>query len=180
MNALPVNHPLRRLFAGLTEHAFLSVMGVTDPKLIDYLSELLTRFIHSDSVHRLRNQEGQPIDDVSEMIREAESLPTLGRTRREYHRHIGDFTLFWIGIFPEAVRRKKSDWTRDSFISYVGLGKRSYQIASTFDEGAYQEEAPILRRLSSDFEICAYGLNQVRKEFDALQIEGEKTTRLIS
>ena len=24
--------------------------------------------------------------------------------RREVHRHIGDFTLFWTGVYPEALR----------------------------------------------------------------------------
>lgn len=173
MNSLPCNHPLRRMFSGLTEHAFLSVLGVAEPPLIDYLSELLARFIHNDTVFRLKDSDGHSIAEVPDMVREAESLPATGSTRREYHRHIGDFTLFWIGVFPEAIRRRKSGWSRDSFISYVAMGKRSYHIASTFEEEQYSEEAPVLRRLSADFEMCAYGLNQVRKEFDSLGLEGD-------
>ena len=173
MTTLPVHHPLRRLFSGLTEHAFMSILGVTEPRLIDYLSELLARFLHSDAVYRLRDSAGKSISDVPEMIREAESLPATGSTRREYHRHIGDFTLFWIGIFPEAIRQRQTGWSRDTFISYVAMGKRSYYIASTFEEGRFAEEVPILRRLSSDFEMCAYGLNQVRKEFDTLHVPVE-------
>ena len=46
----PPEHPLRRMFAGLAEHAFFSHLGVADPPLIDYLSALLTRFIHNDAV----------------------------------------------------------------------------------------------------------------------------------
>jgi len=47
---IPVDHPLRKLFAGLTEHAFMAELGVTDTKLIDYVTELLARFVHSDGV----------------------------------------------------------------------------------------------------------------------------------
>ena len=73
------NHPLRRLFAGLTEHAFLSELGVADPALIDYISGILTRFLHADTIYRLRDGEGRPIREVGDMIREAEQLPAEGK-----------------------------------------------------------------------------------------------------
>src|SRR3954467_5209063 len=87
----PLEHPLRRLFAGLAEHAFFSHLGVADPPLIDYLSTMLSRFVHSDSVYRLRGQAGRPLTELADMVIEAEQLPPGGRTRREYYRHIGDF-----------------------------------------------------------------------------------------
>ena len=39
------DHPLRRLFAGLTEQTFIATLGVADPNLTDYLSILLSRFL---------------------------------------------------------------------------------------------------------------------------------------
>lgn len=166
MGPLPATHPLRRMFAGITEQTFLSTLGVGDPPLIDYLSALLTRFIHMDAVYRLRNTQGKRLEEVVEMVLEAEALPPEGRTRREIYRHIGDFTLFWTGVFPEAVRRMRSAICKDHFINYTEQGKRSYLIASTFEENPYQEEAPVLRRLSEQFELWAYGLSQVRREWE--------------
>ena len=163
------DHPLRRLFTGLTEQTFMHTLGLADPPLTDYLSELLSRFIHVDAVYRLRNAQGRRLEEVAEMMIEAEALPAEGRTRREVHRHIGDFTLFWTGVYPEALMRLRSALTRDHFIDYCEQGKRSYYIASTFDEGAYREEAPVLRRLSNEFELYAYGLNQVRREWERVQ-----------
>jgi hypothetical protein len=160
------DHPLRRLFAGLTEDTFLSALGMADPDLVDYLSELLARFVHVDSVFRLRNAAGRRLEDVADMMLEAEALPAEGRTRREVHRHIGDFTLFWTGVYPEALRRLRSALSKDHFIDYCEQGKRSYYIASTFEDEPYREEAPVLRRLSTQFELCAYGLNQVRREWE--------------
>jgi chlorite dismutase len=165
-------HPLRRLFAGITEQTFISRLGVGDPRLIDYLSALLSRFIHMDAVNRLRNASGKRLEEVAEMLLEAETLPAEGRTRREYHRHIGDFTLFWTGVYPEALNRLRSALKKDSFIDYCEQGKRSYYIASTFEEDPYREEAPILRRLSEEFELCAYGLNQVRREWENKREQG--------
>src|SRR5262245_11016367 len=163
------DHPLRRLFAGLTEHTFMASLGVADPNLTDYLSLLLSRFLHFDAIYRLRNAAGRRLEEVAEMMIEAEGLPPEGRTRREVHRYIGDFTLFWTGVYPEALNRLRSAMTRDHFIDYSAQGKRSYWIASTCEDDPYREEAPVLRRLSEEFELCAYGLNQVRREWEKLQ-----------
>jgi len=160
------NHPLRRLFAGVTEQTFMTTLGITDTQLIDYLSLLLSRFIHMDALHRLRDAQGKRLQDVVDMLLEAEALPAEGRTRREYHRHIGDFALFWSGLFPDGQRRLKSLLSKDHLIDYTAQGKRSYFIASTFEDDPYRDEAPVLRRLSEDFELCAYGLNRVRAELE--------------
>jgi hypothetical protein len=162
------------LFAGLTEQTFLSTLGVADPSLTDYLSELLSRFIHLDAVYRLRGAQGKRLEEVADMVIEAESMPPEGRTRREVHRHIGDFTLFWTGVYPEGLRRLRSALSKDSFIDYCAQGKRSYYIASTFEEGPYREEAPVLRRLSEEFELCAYGLTQVRREWERVRLDPRK------
>src|SRR5262249_46262125 len=147
------DHPLRRLFTGLTEQTFLQTLGVADPPLTDYLSEMLARFIHLDAIFRLKNARGRRLEEVAEMMIEAEALPPEGRTAREVHRHIGDFTLFWTGVYPEALKRLRSALSRDSFIDYCEQGKRSYYIASTFSDEPYREEAPVLRRLSEEFEL---------------------------
>jgi hypothetical protein len=159
------DHPLRRLFAGLTEQTFITTLGWADPRLTDYLSAMLSRFIHIDSLFKLRDTAGRRLEEVAEMMIDAEALPE-GRTRREVHRHIGDFTLFWTGVYPEALKRLRSAFTKDHFIDYCEQGKRSYYIASTFEDEPYEDEAPVLRRLSKDFELCAYGLNQVRREWE--------------
>ena len=86
---------------------------------------------------------------------------------REVHKHIGDFALFWTGVYPEMLRHFRAAHRADHLVDYVAQGRRSYQIASTFDHGPYAGEAPVLRRLSEQFETCMLGLNLVRKELDA-------------
>src|SRR5579872_798694 len=93
------DHPLRRLFAGLTEQTFMETLGMADPRLVDYLSMLLSRFVHMDHVHRLRDGSGARLEEVADMLQDVQSLPPAGSTCREVHRHIGDFTLFWTGVY---------------------------------------------------------------------------------
>jgi hypothetical protein len=157
------------MFAGVTEHTFVNTLGIGDPPLLDYLAALLSRFIHVDAIYRLRNLRGKRLEEVADMMLEAESLPPKGHTRREIHRHIGDFTLFWTGVYPESLSRLRSVLCKDHFIDYCEQGKRSYYIASTFADDPYRQEAPVLRRLSEEFELFAYGLNQVRHEWERTQ-----------
>jgi len=167
MGALPADHPLRRLFAGLTEQTFIGTFGLADPPLTDYLSELLSRFVHMDAVFHVRNTRGKRLEEVAEMLLAAESLPPEGRTRREIYRHVGDFTLFWTGVYPEALRHLQHAASRDQFLDYCAQGKRSYYIASLCDDDdRSRDQAPVLRRLSAEFELCAYGLGQVRREWE--------------
>jgi len=158
-------HPLRRYFAGLAEHTFASDLGVADPRLIDYIALLLARFVHMDDIHRLKDLAGRGLDQVADMLIDSEAAPG-GRTCRELHRHIGDFTLFWTGVYPEALTRLRSLLNKDHFVDYCAQGKRSYWIASTYEDDPYVEEAPVLRRLSEQFEMCAWGLSQVRREWE--------------
>jgi hypothetical protein len=157
---------LKRLFAALTEHAFQVELGVADPRLVDYVSDLLVRFTRTDVIYRVRNAEGRRLEEVVEMLVEAEER--VARPRREIHRHIGDFTLFWLGVYPEALSRLRAADRADSLLDYREQGKLSYRIASEFDSEPYEEEAPVLRRLSDEFELCTAGLRRVRYEWERL------------
>ncbi|HID22301.1 MAG TPA: hypothetical protein EYP14_07860 [Planctomycetaceae bacterium] len=157
---------LRRLFAALTEHTFQVELGVADPKVTDYLVDLLLRFLRTDAIFRIRDATGRRLDEVADMLLEAEER--TARPQREVYRHIGDFTLFWSGVYPEALRRLRAPDRKDHLLDYQQKGKESYYIASTFDEEPYREEAPVLRRLSYEFEMFSYGLHCVRREWEKL------------
>lgn len=173
------DHPLVRLFAGLTEQTFFGRLGFADPMLVDYLSGLLTRFVHRDEVYRLRDGKGNRLSEITLMLQEAGTLPEGGRTRREYYRHIGDVTLFWAGLYPEVLQRDRQTWGEHAVLNYTTCGKRSYWIASQYEDGeACAREAPVLKRLSEQFELCATGLREVRREWEDAA-EGPHTRPLI-
>lgn len=160
---------LRRLFSALTEHTFQVDMGVADPVLTDYLAEMLMRFTRSADIYRFRDVEGRRLVDVADMLSEAGQR--VAKPQRELYRHIGDYTLFWSGVFPEALSRLQSADSRDHLIDYEKQGRESYFIASKFEDDPYGEEAPVLRRLSQDYELVCFGLNRVRESWDKLPAE---------
>ena len=165
MQARPSHTLLHRFFAGLAESTFQARLGVVDPPLIDYIADLLVRFVRCDAVYRLRDLRGRPIREVAEMLVEAEAR--VGDPRREAHRHVGDFTLFWTGVYPEAVTRMRSTMKKDHLLDYLAQGKRAYLLASTIEtDDENDAPAELLERLSDRFEMCASGLREVRREWE--------------
>ena len=164
MSAQP-EQTVQKYFSGLAENTFQAHLGVVDPPLVDYVSDLLVRFVRSDIVHHYRGVTGRPLMTVTEMA--AEAAHRIGGARRELHRHIGDFTLFWAGVYPEALRQHSLPVEQDQFHDYCAQGKRAYHLASQLDPVEPQQpESDLLERLSHCFELCCYGLREVRRQWE--------------
>jgi len=171
---IPKAHPLVRLFASLTEANFAEHLSWPDAEVIGYLTDVLTDFVHVDQLYKIRKAQGRRVEEVAEMLAEGDLLhraESIDR-EREVHRHIGDYTLFMTGIFPEFLRRLKTSRvviSPDDLLDYIQVGKRSYRIVSEFTYGAYGRSAPLFRKLSENFEMCVYGLGYVRADLDRLR-----------
>ncbi|WP_447971994.1 hypothetical protein [Nitrospira sp. Kam-Ns4a] len=171
---IPEHHPLRRLFGTLTERSFAEKLGWPDLKVTEYVSDLLVRFTHVDELYRIRNARGKPVDTVAGLLYESEVLLDAHTFERErdVHRHIGDFTLFMAGLFPEYLRRLKASgliYHQDFLVDYVKTGKRSYGIVARFEAAGASDDTPLFRKLSDNFELCVTGLGFVRSDLDRLQ-----------
>ncbi|MBN2563141.1 MAG: hypothetical protein JXQ75_19640 [Phycisphaerae bacterium] len=181
MAPIPKNHPIRRWFAGLVEDNFQQQIGLSDPRVLNYLVELLTEFIHIERINTLRDGSGRRVEDIAEMLCEAEigSGSASTERRRLYHRHIGDYTLFWTGLYPENLRQMHRRQARDELLSYFAQGKRSYAIASELSSDRTAPPAGVLQTLSDQFEYCVYGLGLVRKSWEEADPAGFVATGLL-
>ena len=129
-------------------------------------------FTHADALYRLRNASGKRLEEVGDML--IESNPLLeGRSffyEREVRKHIGDYTLFIAGLFPEYLSRLAKRGTGiDVFVDYLRAGKESYGVVASFDQFEFRDAAPLFRRLSRQFELCVFGLNLAKQELEANQ-----------
>ena len=158
---------LHRLFAGAAEQTFEAELGLADPPLVEYIVGMLLRFLHQEAIYRVRSTSGHRLTQVVDMIQEAEHRSA--RPRREIYRHVGDFTLFYSGLFPEHLPKLQAPDCKDFLLDYCQQGKRSYLIAANYSEDdESREQAPILRHLSEEFELCSEGLKRIRREIDML------------
>jgi hypothetical protein len=170
---IPETHPLRSFFTEVVERNFSSMIGLRDPEVSGYIANMLTEFCEAEQMFAIRNAEGRPLADVGEMLLETDPVygpaPSFDR-ERQVRKHIGDYTLFFSGMFPESINASRLRRQRlESFIEFVKAGKESYYIVSKFEHFEYAKVAPLFAKLSREFEACVYGLNAVKNELQERQ-----------
>lgn len=141
-------------------------LGIDDEAVETYLAAMLVRMAANDGLYAVRDAGGRPVATVLEMLAYGDvrlKADSFDQERR-VHRHVGDFVLFWAGLFPERLAV-----LRGPLLDPIAQGRESYAIAASFDHPPYHEEAPVLGRLASEFETFREGLSLVREGFGAAQ-----------
>ncbi|MFZ1135842.1 MAG: hypothetical protein WAN69_13320 [Candidatus Korobacteraceae bacterium] len=170
---IPESHSLHALFGELIQHHFDHDIALRDPEVQDYVVNMLTEFCEVDQVFKIRDAAERPLDDVGEILLEADPVygpaPSFDR-ERQVRKHIGDYTLFLAGMFPESINHFRLRRQRlENFVDFIKAGKESYFIVSKFDQFEYARLAPLFGKLSHEFESCVYGLNLVKGDLDEMQ-----------
>jgi hypothetical protein len=168
---------LRHMFHELVRDCYSTGVNIHDPELTGYIADVLTDFTTSDKVYAIRGPNGRPLSTMTEML--AASDPVFGSAwsftrEREVRKHIGDFSLFFAGMFPESHHTARHTTRRapvdadpsDSLLHMMRAGKESYYVVSQFNVFEYATEAPLFEKLTQHFEGCVFGLHLVRAELD--------------
>ena len=153
---IPEGHPLRRLFCSLTEASFEQI-GIPDRDLILYVTGVLIDFMHVDNLYRMRDTQGRRVENLFDLQRESQQGDTAHA--RETHKHLGDYALFIVGMFPESLQRRRRAVSPGY---YVAQGKQAYATVSAMDSP--RSSAVLFRKLEAHFETCVHALN-IEKTF---------------
>jgi hypothetical protein len=170
---IPESHALQGLFSELIHHHFDHDIGLRDSELQDYLINVLAEFCETEQLFKVCNDSGRPLSDVGEMLLQADPIygpaPSFDR-ERQVRKHIGDYTLFFSGMFPESINHYRLRRQRlENFVDFIKAGKESYYIVSKFDQFEYARLAPLFGKLAKEFESCVYGLNLVKSDLEEMQ-----------
>ena len=170
---IPESHPLQQLFQDLVGRHYAEEIGIRDPQIVAYVSHLLSEFCDTDQLYKIQDACKRPLSDVGEMLLESDPVygpaPSFDR-ERQVRKHIGDFTLFFAGMFPESINHFRLRRQRlENFVEWVKAGKESYYIVSKFEHFEYAKVAPLFASLSQNFEHCVYGLNMVKNDLEEMQ-----------
>src|SRR5271155_126554 len=123
-------HSLRKFFHQIVDSCYFRHLGMEDHEITSYIADMLTDFSDLDRLHRLRDATGRPLEGVASML--FASDPVYGSAssfdaEREIRRHIGDYSLFHTGLYPELIdSRPYSDG--QSYLEMVQAGKDSYYV----------------------------------------------------
>ncbi|HEU5403386.1 MAG TPA: hypothetical protein VFU86_18665, partial [Terriglobales bacterium] len=173
MSAIPDSHPLRAFFQECVQEHFEQEIGLRDNELQAYVANMLTDFCECEQLYKIRDAGGRPLHDVGEMLLESDPVygpaPSFDR-ERQVRKHIGDYTLFCTGMFPESLNHFRLRRQRlENFVDWMKAGKESYYIVSTFEQFEYAKVAPLFAKLSQEFEACVFSLNRVKSELQERQ-----------
>jgi hypothetical protein len=170
---IPESHPLQKLFIELVGRHYAEEIGIRDPQIVNYVAQLLAEFCDVDQLFKIHDAEDRPLADVGEMLVESNPIfgpaPSFDR-ERQVRKHIGDYTLFFTGMFPESINHFRLRRNRlEGFLDWMQAGKESYYIVSKFEHFEYAKVAPMFAKLSQNFEQCVFGLNQVKNDLEEMQ-----------
>lgn len=166
---LDPKHPIRSYFGEALHRSLHEELGLPPTEDVDaYIVEMLVRFLSWDGLYAVRDAAGLKVQTVAAMLAEGDMQMNADSfvREREVHRHIGDFLLFWSGMFPEFIRDLRRSNSPDAILDIEGQARYSYHLVSTFDHPPYAAEAPVFRKLSAEFEAYQAGLRRIRTGLD--------------
>ena len=108
---------LDRFLSGINESVFQTSLGIANIELINYLNDLLIRFVRIDIMRSSGICEGAPSVQIFQLLNKAEK--SRGPEQRSLYQAIGDYTLFWSGMYPESLRRSRGKDCPDSLLDYT-------------------------------------------------------------
>jgi len=123
------SHPLQQLFLEMVGRHYAQEIGIRDPQIVNYVSQLLAEFCDSDQLFKITAESGRRLSDVGEMLMESNPVygpaPSFDR-ERQVRKHIGDYTLFFTGMFPESINHFRLRKERlEGFVDWMKAGKES-------------------------------------------------------
>ncbi len=164
---------LERYLAGIVEYTFSTQMGVPDPGLTSYLSDMLARSIRSESFAISKSgflSEYQVITSSAKLNEE--------EARIAIYQGFGEKILFWGGYYPEVVAADDSlplVSGTNKLKGWFDMGKAAYKELSLIAPIPIEYQGapyhPVYADIADRFEMVAYGLREVRRNFEIAALE---------
>jgi hypothetical protein len=136
-------------------------LGLHDNAVIEYVSDMLTVFAHSDQLYRIRAADGRRmnslVDILSAQIEASTSRQPRVQQERELRKYVGDYALFMSGLFRSYIEKT------GVLDYYLQEGRRSYWKVSEMDLALYQTGFLLFQELSKNFEYYSGALDYMRK-----------------
>ncbi len=152
--------PSATLFLYVAVRSALRQVGIDDPELSDYLGALLLEFGTRDRALRIAPADDQVYRYVSDILAD---LDMVADARRGFllRAHLGNFSLWLSGVFPDHVTARRERHGGPDFRYYEEMGARGFRLASDHYLAQEWALAAIYHRAAGSFERLRVGLNRL-------------------
>jgi hypothetical protein len=149
----------------LVRHVFQR-SGIADRTVADYVAELLAEFATAERARCVLPGQTQSLDYFFEML---SALQTVDEhTSFRLRAHIGNYSLFLSGVFPDRIRVRAERRGFPDLSYYEALGRTHFRAAGEHRLAQRYELADVFGTLAERFETTRRALNDISDRLFAL------------
>jgi len=137
-----------------------------DRVLADYVAEVLTEFSKIERSRYMVGGQAAALEYFFELLAAVERADDLGRFHLRLH--IGNYSLFLSGVFPERIRARAETRGFPDLRYYEGMGRSSYRVASDHRLAQRFELTEVLGTLATRFGETRAALNDLSERLFSL------------
>jgi len=133
--------------------------GIEDRAVADYVAEMLAAFAQAEQARCVVPGESNPLDYFFEMLAALQKADD--RTSFHIRAHIGNYSLFLSGVFPERIRVRAERRGFPNLKYFESLGRSQFRAASDHRLAQRYELSEIFSTLAERFETTRLALNDI-------------------
>jgi hypothetical protein len=142
----------------LVRHVFRK-SGIADRAVADYVAEILAEFSHAERARCVVPGQSAPLNYFFEMMAALQTADD--RTTFSIRAHIGNYSLFLSGVFPERIRFREEVRGFPGLRYYEDLGRTNYRVARDHRLAEKYDLAGVFDTLSERFQTTRRALNDI-------------------
>lgn len=151
--------PSAPLFLYLAIRDTLRSVGVDDPELSDYLAALVLEFGLRDRAYRIAPADDAVYYYVTDIVADLEAAP--GQRGFLLRAHLGNFSLWLSGVFPDHVTARQHGAGGPDLDYYDEMGALGFRMAAEHTLAREWRLRDIYARAAESFETLRVGLNRL-------------------
>ena len=150
--------PSPSLFVYALLRRLLLEIGIDDRALTDYCAALVLAFGRADRAYAVSPFDEDRYEYVADLVAEAERAE--GERQFRVRLHLGDFSLWLAGIFPDYIAARRARKGGPDLPYYEALGASGFRMASDHVLAARYGLSPVLRAVGEQFVPVRIALNR--------------------
>ena len=158
----------RFYFYILVRHVFRRA-EIQNRSVADYVAEVLAEFASAERARCILPGQANPLDYFFEMLSALQTADD--RTSFYIRAHIGNYSLFLSGVFPDRIRFRSEARGFPDLTYYEGLGRTNFGVASDHRLAQRYELTEIYSTLSERFETTRLALNDIADRLFSIEAD---------
>lgn len=142
--------------------------GLAEREVADYVAEVLAEFSQTHRSQMRLNAQGKPMDYFVDMLAALQTADDI--TSFFIRAHMGNYSLFLSGVFPDHIRIRSERKGAPDIRYYEEIGRSSFRAASDHRLAYKYDVAEIFNTLSERFQTTRRALNDLGDRLISLEL----------